>query len=241
MQQNRFIIPSVILGTSLLLSILTFSVNWKSIKKENQTITVTGSAKKAINADLGILKGSLNAFGSSQKSAYEKINTQKPALLAFFKSKGFDESKVLFETVNIYPQYEYNNNGAQTGISGYNASQAFRIESKDVTLIKSISLEISSLYSEGVEFQIFNPEFYYTQLAEIKIEIQAEAAKDAMNRAQKIAEATNSKLGTMKNARMGVLQITPYNSNMVSDYGMNDVSSIEKEITAVVNASFEIE
>jgi len=36
------------------------------------------------------------------------------------------------------------------------------------------------------------------------------------------------------------LQITPINSNMVSDYGMNDVSSIDKEITAVVNASFEI-
>jgi hypothetical protein len=45
----------------------------------------------------------------------------------------------------------------------------------------------------------------------------------------------------MRNARMGVLQITPINSNMVSDYGMNDVSSIQKEVTAVVNASFEIE
>ena len=241
MQQNKFIIPSFIMGTALLLSILIFSINWKSIKKENQTITVTGSAKQAINADLGILKGSLSAFAGSQKEAYEKINSQKPALIAFFKSKGFEENKVLFETVNIYPQYQYSNNGTQTGIVGYNASQAFRIESKEVNLIKSISLEISSLYSQGVEFQVFSPEYYYTQLAEIKIEIQAEAAKDAMNRAQKIAEATNSKLGTMKNARMGVLQITPFNSNMVSDYGMNDVSSIEKEITAVVNASFEIE
>jgi hypothetical protein len=39
---------------------------------------------------------------------------------------------------------------------------------------------------------------------------------------------------------MGVLQITPKNSNVISDYGMNDVTSIEKEITAVVSASFEI-
>ena len=108
-------------------------------------------------------------------------------------------------------------------------------------LIKEISLDISSLYAKGLEFQVFNPEFYYTQLAEIKIEIQSEAAKDAMNRAQKIAIATNSTLGPMRNARMGVLQITPINSNMVSDYGMNDVSSIQKEVTAVVNASFEIE
>jgi hypothetical protein len=40
---------------------------------------------------------------------------------------------------------------------------------------------------------------------------------------------------------MGVLQITPVNSNLTSDYGINDASSIEKEITAVVNATFRIE
>lgn len=39
---------------------------------------------------------------------------------------------------------------------------------------------------------------------------------------------------------MGVLQITPENSNMTSDYGINDVSAIRKEITAVVNADFQI-
>ena len=90
-------------------------------------------------------------------------------------------------------------------------------------------------------FSISQPEYYYTKLADLKIEIQAAAAKDAMTRGQKIAEATSRKLGTLTNARMGVLQITPKNSNMISDYGMNDVSSIEKELTAVVNASFEIE
>ena len=75
----------------------------------------------------------------------------------------------------------------------------------------------------------------------MKIQIQAEAAKDAMIRGEKVAEATNRKLGTLTNARMGVLQITPENSNQTSDYGINDASSIRKEITAVVNANFEIE
>lgn len=240
MQHNRFILPSAILGVSIIVSVLVFSMNWKSIKKENQTITVTGSAKKEIKADLGVLRGTLSSFASSQKASAEKIDAQKPELLAYFKSKGFEDKKVVFETINIYPQYQYIN-GNQGGIIGYNASQSFKIQSDDVELISEISLDISSLYAKGVEFQIFNPEYYYTQLAEIKIEIQSEAAKDAMNRAQKIAIATNSTLGPMRNARMGVLQITPINSNMVSDYGMNDVSSIQKEITAVVNASFEIE
>jgi len=48
-------------------------------------------------------------------------------------------------------------------------------------------------------------------------------------------------LGALRQARMGVIQITPKNSTMVSDYGFNDTSSIEKEITAVVSATFEID
>jgi hypothetical protein len=36
------------------------------------------------------------------------------------------------------------------------------------------------------------------------------------------------------------MQITPLYSNEVDDYGINDTSSLEKEITAVVHCQFEI-
>ena len=137
--------------------------------------------------------------------------------------------------------YNYSQNGQQLDVRSYNASQMVDIQSDDVELIKAISLEISSLVERGVNFQVNQPEYYYTKVGDIKIEIQAEAAKDAMTRGQRIAEATGRKLGTLKSARMGVLQITPENSNMTSDYGINDVSSIRKEITAVVNANFSID
>ncbi|MBE0538338.1 MAG: SIMPL domain-containing protein, partial [Ignavibacterium sp.] len=132
--------------------------------------------------------------------------------------------------------------GYQTGrVIGYVYSQRMQIQSSDVNLIKDISLDITSLIQKGVNFNVEQPEYHYTKMADLKIEIQAAAAKDAMIRAQKIAEATDRELGPMRNARMGVLQITPKFSNAVSDYGINDLSSIEKEIVGVVNASFEIE
>jgi hypothetical protein len=39
---------------------------------------------------------------------------------------------------------------------------------------------------------------------------------------------------------MGVFQITPRYSTEVSDYGINDVSSVDKDITAVVRVTFAI-
>jgi len=70
--------------------------------------------------------------------------------------------------------------------------------------------------------------------------VQALAATDAMRRAKKVADAAGARLGTIRGARMGVLQVTPRHSTQVSDWGINDNSSIEKQITAVVHASFAI-
>ena len=59
--------------------------------------------------------------------------------------------------------------------------------------------------------------------------------------AEKIAESTGSSIGSVRSARMGVLQITPADSNEVSDMGMNDTSSLDKAITAVVNVAFAVD
>ncbi len=182
------------------------------------------------------------AQASTAEAAYKELSRMKPVLVSYLKSKGFGEKEIDFYTINSYPVYEIGSNGYQTGvIRAYNYSQRLEIQSNDVNKIKEISLDIPSVIEKGVSFSVEQPEYHYTKLAELKIDVQADAAKDAMIRAEKIAEATGRSLGPMRDARMGVIQITPKLSNQVSDYGINDLSSIEKQITAVVNASFEIE
>ncbi|MEO8399872.1 MAG: SIMPL domain-containing protein [Ignavibacteriaceae bacterium] len=239
---NNFLIPVSILSAAIIICAVIVVTTWKSNYRSNQTINVTGSAKKKITSDLGVLKGNISVQASTQSDAYKLLNSQKPILISYLASKGFPENKIEFSTINSYPIYEIGSNGYQTNIiRAYNYNQRIEIQSTDVNKIKEISLDISSLVEKGVSFNVEMPEYHFTKLADLKIEVQAEAAKDAMIRAQKIAEATGREIGTMRDARMGVLQITPKLSNQISDYGINDLSSIEKEITAVVNASFEIE
>lgn len=241
MTKNQWLLPASILGISFLLGTLFISGTWRHISKANQTITVTGSAKKEIISDFGILRGTISVHAGTGKEAFHELEKEKPVFLRYLSQKGFSGDAINLFPVMNYPIYELNAQGMQTSnILGYVFSQRIEIQSKDVNKIKDLSLEISAVVDLGVNFSVEQPEFHYSKMAEIKIEIQALAARDAMVRAQKIAEATDGDLGTMRNARMGVLQITPKNSNMVSDYGVNDLSSIEKEIIAVVNASFEI-
>jgi uncharacterized protein len=242
MNGNRLIIPSIILGIVLIICALIVTLTWKSNYSSNQTITVTGSAKEDIVSDLAVLRGTLTARASTAEGAYRQLENQKPILLSYLNSKGFGKDKVEFSTTNSYPIYEIGANGYQTqNVKAYVYNQSLQFQSSDVYKIKEISLDISSLIEKGVNFNVQMPEYHYTKLADLKIKIQAEAAKDAMIRAQKIAEATGRDLGPMRNARMGVLQITPRFSNEVSALGINDLTSIDKEITSVVSASFEIE
>lgn len=66
------------------------------------------------------------------------------------------------------------------------------------------------------------------------------ATKDAKTRATKILDNTGNKVGALKSANTGIFQITPLYSEEVSDFGISDTSSVEKEITAVVNCEFEV-
>ena len=80
----------------------------------------------------------------------------------------------------------------------------------------------------------------FTKIADMKVTMLAEATKDARKRAEMIAKNAGNSLGSLKYADQGVIQITPLYSNEVSDYGMNDTYSLEKEITAIVHCEFEI-
>ncbi|RIJ41858.1 SIMPL domain-containing protein [Pontibacter oryzae] len=242
MNKSNLVAASLVLGVSLIICTLFFTLSLRARDKANQTINVTGSAKRDIVSDLGVLRSNIQANGPTAEAAYKQLLAQRPQVLSYLKSKGFTESSIEFSPINLNPIYEITDKGYSSNrILEYTANQLIEVKAKDVIKIKSVSLDMISLVNQGVNITVMPPEYYYTGLADLKIEIQADAAKDALNRANKIAEATGSDLGSITTARMGVIQITPVNSNMISDYGINDVSSIEKEITAVVSASFRLD
>jgi len=233
-EKNNLLIPLSILSAAILLSVIIFSFVWKSTKNADQTITVTGSAKKALVSDLGIQRGTIQAVAGDRRSAYQIVSQQMPIVINYLEENGFKKEQIEIFGINGYPVYEISQQGYQTSrVSYYIYNQRFEI--------KELSLSLSSLVEKGLDINVEIPEYLYTKIDDMKIEIQAEASKNAMDRAGSIAVATGRSLGPLRNARMGVIQITPVNSNVISDYGMNDYTSIEKEITAVVSASFEID
>lgn len=214
---------------------------WEGNRKLNQTLSVTGSAKKSIKADLAILNGALVVQGANQQAANQELARQAAALATAFEARGFDKAKIERSPVSLEPVMEVNEQGNSTGIArAWNASQRFEVRSNNVQSIKKLSLSIGEVVNEGLSFQVNAPQYLYTKLATDRISMQEAATKDAKTRAQTIVRATGQGLGQLRDASMGVIQVTAKDATEYEDAGTLDTSSIDKDITAVVRLSFAI-
>ena len=106
--------------------------------------------------------------------------------------------------------------------------------------VEAISRQVTELINSGIEFYSSSPEYYYTKLAELKIEMIAEATKDANTRAKKIAENAGSDIGALKNASMGVFQIVAQNSAEEYSWG-GSFNTASKRKTASITVKLEYE
>ena len=84
------------------------------------------------------------------------------------------------------------------------------------------------------------PQYTYSKVGDVKIAILGAASADARQRAQEIAARTGCRVMEVREAHMGVMQITRPNSTQVSSYGIYDTDTIEKDVSVVVTVTFGI-
>lgn len=177
----------------------------------------------------------------STKEAYTQIKKDGEIIKKYLISKGLKEKEIVFSAVRIDSDYEYvNKNGTSERIfKGYILTQNLTVESKEVNKVENISREVSELIELGVNFYSSSPDYYYTKLSELKIEMLSLATSDARTRAETIAKNAGGRLGDLKRADMGIFQITGQNSSEDYTYGgVFNTSSKEKTASVTVHLDF---
>jgi uncharacterized protein len=235
------IIVAIILVIGVISAALILTNGVVKIKATRTNIVVTGSAKQQITSDLIVWTGSFNAQSANLQDAYTKLEASRDKVSTYMTGKDIKKDDIVFSSITTTINYAMNDYGNYTNeIENYTLSQTVTISSKEIDKITDISRNATELLNQDVAFESNPPQYFYTKLADLKVTMLAEATKDARKRAEMIVENAGNKLGDLKYADMGVMQITPLYSNAVDDYGINDTSSLEKEITAVVHCQFEI-
>lgn len=214
---------------------------WTRIS-ESQVVNVTGSARKNVRSDLVVWRANFSVDAPTLLEAQQKLKADFTKITAFLQGHGltqFAAQPVQIHDITAKPR----NNDDEASITvrvGYRLNQTIEVRSTDVEGVPKLAGNSGELLQQDVVFVSEGFEFIYTKAGDAKVEMMAEATKDARARAEQIAVQGGRKIKELRNARMGVVQINPLYSSSTSWEGNNDASSLEKTITATISATFSL-
>lgn len=240
---NPYAAAAGALGFFIVIAFTIASFTAYKIKAFDNTLTTTGSAKVQVTADLAKwrIDFSRTVTVNEMKEGIAQMEDDLKTIKDFLNDNGISESEYTVSTMFSNKVYDYYEKASGTkGPDKYSFNQTVEVKSNDISKVKAIANNTKPLFESGVFVNPGSPEYYYTPLAEKRIELIGEAVKDARKRAEMIAGSDNSKVGNLKSASIGVTQVMTPNSVDVSDYGTYDTSTEEKEIMLTVRAVFKI-
>lgn len=213
---------SIVAGFAFIVGIALVTNSWDKRLESANTIDVTGLTKVDFTSDLIVWRGTYSKKAMSLKDAYAALKNDETIIKSYLLGKGITEESLIISSVRINQDYEYQydqNGNSNRVFNGYNLSQEVKIESENVALVETISREVTELIDKGVEFYSYQPEYYYSKLSDLKIEMIASATADARTRAEQIAKNAKAEVGDLVSADLGVFQITGQNSNEEFTWG----------------------
>ena len=218
LRNTQVIILGVCIAAATIVASVILSQGFiRVIKMTREQITVTGSANKQIISDYVVWQASVTVRDPDLAKGYKRLAADLDKVKKYLLAKGVPEQELVIPQVNTEQLYKKDEHGNDTNeFMDNRLTQLVEVRSENVSKITQVSREVTELIDLGVQLNSGAPEYLYRKLDELKLEM-------------------------IRSARMGVLQITPSTSTDVSDMGINDTTSLDKKVTAVVTASFAIE
>jgi hypothetical protein len=201
-------------------------------------ITVTGSAKTTANADNAVWTLSVNLSSPTVAAAVKKVDSDVAGLSDYLTKGGIAADALTLGPVSTYANEEYVNGNSTGRILSYRAQRDVTVRTKDVQLVSKLSQGIGALLQTGINVNNYGPQYYISNLPELRPQLMSEAMQDAKLRAETMTKAVGGSLGSLVNVKGGPIQITTPDSTMTSDYGSYDTSTIEKTVSATVSVTF---
>jgi uncharacterized protein len=240
---------AIVLTLGIAVSLITSSVvasrayqrRGEQAARDRQELTVKGSARLPVKSDMGTWSIRVSGDGVDLASAYQILESATIRVREFLAQQGFGDSEIALSAIAAATHYQRDKDGRETrDIAGHTLERWFTVSSSNVGRIATAAGEVTQLLRDNVRVQSSAPQFTYTKVADIKVQILGEASKDARMRADEIAAKAGCKVEEVRNAQMGVIQITRPNSTDVTSYGAYDTSTIDKDISVVVTVTFGI-
>ncbi|MEO8305245.1 MAG: SIMPL domain-containing protein [Betaproteobacteria bacterium] len=209
------------------------------IADQQRKITVKGTAEKRIKADVAVWQATMQVRAATLPGAYAQLATTNDTLRRWLAEQGADAAQLALKPVVVQPQFAMTASGATTStVVGYVLVQPVQVTGKSVDEIVKLALAVPALAKRGADFTEARPEYYVSNIEDIKLSLVSDATANARKRAEEFARSGGLKVGTLRSASQGVFQIVPPNSGDIADFGRYDTTTIDKTVKLVVSVEY---
>lgn len=250
--ENKFK-STIIIGVAIIITAFILGQSFKKRNENLDSISVIGLGSKDFVSDEILWSGSFTATSMDIKSAYSKIISDQKIVSDYFIGKGFKSNEFSFGAVNFQKKFreiKVSNSSdeyikTEQVFDGYEATQSISFSAKKnpelMKRIEEVSNKTSELINSGIELTSNTIQYTYSDLPSLKQSLIENATKDASQRANKIVNTADGDLGKLKDASMGVFQITGQGSTEEDSYGgNNDQFSKNKTARITVRLQYEL-
>jgi hypothetical protein len=247
---RRDISGALVIGLSALigLAVAGFFIGrgTERLRSAVRTVTVKGLVEKEVKSDQAIWTLTLRRASADLKDAQTKIAADREAALAFLKKQGFEEGEIERTPIRTIDKLAREYGQPQGGDPmRYILTTSLVVTTPKVDLVRSSLGATDTLLQSGVvldggEGGAANPRFVVSTFNALRPQLLAEATKNAREMAQQFAADSGARVGSIRSANQGQIQIFGSDGNDESG-PFSPTSTIQKRIRVVSTFEFALE
>ncbi|HPD57687.1 MAG TPA: SIMPL domain-containing protein [Smithellaceae bacterium] len=248
-EKQTIIVSAIIVGVCFLIGLSAggyfIGKAGARFKADVRTVTVKGLVEKEVKADQAVWTLSFRRTSENLKDAHARISGDRKATIAFLKNQGFKENEISIQPIKIVDKLARDYDSGQANERyRYVVTNSVRVTTKNVDLVMKALGETEKLLKSGVLLDgqmegMANPRYSITAFNELRPQLLAEATKNARLTAQQFASDSEVKVGKIRSANQGNIQIFGTDGNDESAY-YSPTSSLVKKIRVVSTFEFEL-
>lgn len=193
------------------------------------TLSVTGTGETRVSADTAVISLGVSVRDKDVTKAQQRVNETVAAIRKVLIEKGIPEENINTDYINLYAIYDYNED-VET-VKAYSASSTLAVKVEDVS---SAGMVIDEAFAAGAN-TLNGISFSAKNTEEAEAESLKKAVKDAMAKADVLAEAAGLKITGIKDIQEG--GVFSY-GNMVGNFTAMDMAEeAEMDAGTVVQAA----
>lgn len=248
--ENRTVLlVAIIAGVSLLVGLTLggyfVGKGVARFKSDTRTVTVKGLVEKEVKADQAVWVLRFRRAGEDIRNIQSKISFDRDATIAFLKQQGFKDGDISRQPTQTIDKLanEYGENKANERFR-YVVTSSLLVTTKNIDLVAQALGATEELLKSGVPLydqgeNTANPRYIITTFNAIRPQLLAEATKNARLTAQQFASDSGARVGTIRSANQGTIQIFGSDGNDESA-PYSPTSTPLKKIRVVSTFEFEL-